>query len=558
MGPPPNRHHSGAIYTQGWGASKNHWSESDEGLDSLMPEAQSLWNWNWRIWIGRSETGCGAGCGETSEWSVGGSSFAVSKQRISTREVGFRGKIRAGAQWAGVSLAFAVLAAGPLSRPAAAGDAGLFSDQAEWAQSYDPDAHLAVRRSTIPVLSAETFAATQQAIERYRQIVSKGGWVHVPANRTLRLGVSGPAVVALRRRLAASDDLDPRVGISPVYDSFVQAAVKHFQARSGLVQTGVVNADTFRALNVPADQRLGQLEINLVRLKAYSGNLGERYVMANIPAAAVETVENGVVATHHVAGVGRIDRQSPVMMTKATEINFNPFWTVPSSIIRKDLIPKMQANPKYLTENKIRVFNKDGQEVQPQDINWNTLEATHYRYRQDPGANVDALGVVRINIPNPYGVYMHDTDERGIFGDDYRYISSGCIRVQDVRDYVAWLLKDNPGWDRAHIDEVIQSGQQVNVMLTPPVPVYWVYITAWATPGGPVEFRPDIYQRDGLGSVAAANMSSGVGAPAGLPAAGARSMPPQAAAPAAPPPDSGIGAPPHVLAPMTGGQYGQY
>lgn len=158
--------------------------------------------------------------------------------------------------------------------------------------------------------------------------------------------------------------------------------------------------------------------------------------MANIPAMAVETVENGVVATHHAAGVGKIDRQSPVMMTKAIDINFNPYWTVPASIIRKDLIPRMQKNPDYLTEHKIRIFNKDNQEVQPSEIDWNTLDATNYRYRQDPGGDINSLGVVRININNPYGVYMHDTPEKGVFGDDVRFVSSGCIRVQNVRDYV--------------------------------------------------------------------------------------------------------------------------
>jgi murein L,D-transpeptidase YcbB/YkuD len=466
------------------------------------------------------------------------SSFAVSRLGVSACEAGFlarcapRNRRLASAALAAVGLAFAASA-----QPAAAGD-NLFSDQAEWAQSYDADAHLAVTRSTTPVLSAATFTATEQAIERYRQIVTAGGWQHVSAARTLKLGVSGAAVVALRKRLEMSGDLDAKAGDSPIFDSFVQAAVKHFQARHGLQQNGAVTTDTFAALNVPADQRLRQLEINLVRLKAYTGNLGERFVMANIPGAAVETVENGIVATHHVAGVGRIDRQSPVMQTKATDINFNPFWTVPSSIIKKDLIPRMQANPNYLTQNKIRVFNKDGQEVQPQDINWNTLDATHYSYRQDPGADVDALGVVRINIPNPYGVYMHDTDERGIFGDDYRFISSGCIRVQDVRDYVAWLLKDNPGWDRTHIDQVIASGERVDVRLTQPVPVYWVYITAWATPDGIVEFRNDIYQRDGLGSIAAANMNGGgaIGTP--IPQAPAGQI------------SAGGGAPSAVLPPM--------
>ena len=125
----------------------------------------------------------------------------------------------------------------------------------------------------------------------------------------------------------------------------------------------------------------------------------------------------------------------------------------------------MKANPNYLAEEKIHILDKDGQEVSPSSINWNSDEATHFSYRQEPGSELDALGFVRINIPNPYGVYMHDTPEKGIFGDDFRFVSSGCVRVQDVRDYVAWLLKDNPGWSRDQIDEVIRSGQQQNVKL---------------------------------------------------------------------------------------------
>jgi murein L,D-transpeptidase YcbB/YkuD len=415
------------------------------------------------------------------------------------------------------ALAALVLPAGLLTAVlaghAAAGD-GSFDNQAEWAQGYDADEHLAVARSTTPVLSPQTFAATEQAAERYRQIVAGGGWTTVPSDQDLKLGSEGDAVVALRRRLTTAGDLDASAGDSPTFDSYVDAAVKHFQARHGLNQTGVVDKDTFTALNVPADVRLRQLEINIVRLKAYSGNLGERYVMANIPAAAVETVENGVVATRHIAGVGRIDRQSPVMMTKATEINFNPYWTVPVSIIRKDLIPKMQANPTYLADHKIRIFDKDGNELQANQIDWNSDDAVNYKFRQDTGGDVNSLGVVRINIPNPYGVYMHDTPEKGIFGDDDRFISSGCIRVQNVRDYVAWLLKDTPGWDRDRIDDVIRSGEQEDVKLAPPVPVYWVYITAWATPDGLVEFRDDIYQRDGLGSVASDQMPGPMPEPA--------------------------------------------
>ena len=168
---------------------------------------------------------------------------------------------------------------------------------------------------------------------------------------------------ALRQRLAASGDIDADAGMGPTYDFFVEAAVKRFQTRHGLGPTGAVDADTMKELNVPAEERLRELQINVVRIRSYSGDLGERFVMVNLPAAAVETVEGGQVFSHHKAGVGRIDRQSPIMHTKALEINFNPFWNVPPSLIKKDLIPKMKADSNYLTEEKIHIINKDGQEV---------------------------------------------------------------------------------------------------------------------------------------------------------------------------------------------------
>ena len=371
--------------------------------------------------------------------------------------------------------------------------------QAEWPQSYEASPEMAVGREATPILSSATIDATQAAIQKYQDLVAHGGWNAVPGGPELRVGSKSKAVQALRERLVASGDLDPVAGMGPVFNSFVEAAVKRFQARNGLGQTGAVNEATLAELNVPAAARLQQLETNIIRLRAYSGDLGSRFVIVNIPAASVETVENGVVYSHHAAGVGKIDRQSPIMQTKATEINFNPFWTVPPSLIKKDLIPKMKADPSYLTDEKIRVFNKEGQEVPPSSIDWNTDEATHYKYRQDMGADLNSLGFVRVNIPNPYGVYMHDTPSKGIFGDDFRFVSSGCVRVQDVRDYVAWLLKDTSGWGRDQIDAVIRSGERLDVKLAQPVNVYWIYVTAWATPDGVVQFRPDIYQRDGAG-----------------------------------------------------------
>ncbi len=371
-----------------------------------------------------------------------------------------------------------------------------YDGQAEWAQRYDAAEKLTVSRSTTPLLSEQTVAATERAIEQYRQIVADGGWQPVPGGLQLSVGSNGPAVSALRRRLVASGDIGAETGTSPVFDSYVEAAVRRFQARHGFNETGVVTPQTLSALNVSAEERLRQLEINLTRLKSVTHDLGSRMVVANIPAAHVETVENGQVMTHHIAGVGKIDRQSPIMTTRALEINFNPFWTVPASVIRKDLIPKMQNDANYLRDNHIRVYDKDNQELQPEQINWNSLDAMNYRFRQDTGGDFNSLGVVRININNPYGVYMHDTPAKGVFGDDFRFVSSGCIRLQNVRDYVAWLLKETPGWDRDHIDEVIRTGERLDVKINPPVPVHWVYVTAWGSPDGATQFRDDIYHKD--------------------------------------------------------------
>lgn len=384
--------------------------------------------------------------------------------------------------------------------PATAALAQQIAQQAEWSQNYEAVSRVRVQRSTAPILSPQTLASTEQAIETYRAIAAQGGWQPLRVSANLRVGVKSPEVLALRQRLIATGDLDQAAGESPIYDSYVEAGVRRFQARHGLTATGALNSQTIAAMNVPVDVRLKQLELNIVRLRSYSGNLGQRYVIVNIPAALVETVEDGLVHTRHAAGVGKIDRQSPIMNAKITEVNFNPFWTVPASIIRKDLIPKMQKEPNYLTDNKIRIYNGKGLELQPSQVNWFSDEATRYQFRQDPGGETNSMGFVRINIPNPHGVYMHDTPSKGIFGDDFRFVSSGCVRVQNVRDYIQWLLKDTPGWTRDQINATFEAGSRTDARLSQPVNVYWTYITAWATPDGLVQFRDDIYNRDGFGN----------------------------------------------------------
>ncbi|MGL4496959.1 MAG: L,D-transpeptidase family protein [Beijerinckiaceae bacterium] len=377
------------------------------------------------------------------------------------------------------------------------------SGQAEWSQSYDSASTLRVRRATVPLLSAQTIEATDQAINQYRQLVANGGFVPVPAGQ-YRVGSRGRSIQALRQRLAQTGDLDGD-SQSDIYDSFVEAGVRRFQARHGLNQTGSADRLTMAAMNVRAETRLRQLEVNIVRLRSLAGSAqNHRFITTNIPAAQIETVEGGVVQSHHAAVVGKSDRQSPILTTRIPEINFHPFWTTPASIVRKDLIPKMRTEPNYLTENRIRIFNGQGQEVPATSINWNTDEALKFRFRQDPG-DFNSMGTVRINVPSPHGVYMHDTNSKGLFGDNARFHSSGCIRVQNVRDYVAWILKNTPGMTRDKVEELFAGGQRIDVKVADPVPLFWVYITAWGGSDGIVQFRDDIYGKDGIGPVPVAS-----------------------------------------------------
>ena len=151
---------------------------------------------------------------------------------------------------------------------------------------------------------------------------------------------------------------------------------------------------------------------------------------------------DGQVELRHTAVVGKIDRASPQLSVKIQEVNFNPFWTVPTSIIRKDLIPKMQKEPDYLTKNNIRIFTQKGEQLQPEQVNWQSDEAMDYRFTQDPG-DLNSMGSMRLNMPNKDGVYMHDTPSKGLFGENARFHSSGCVRVQNVRDLAEWLLARN-------------------------------------------------------------------------------------------------------------------
>jgi murein L,D-transpeptidase YcbB/YkuD len=227
-----------------------------------------------------------------------------------------------------------------------------------------------------------------------------------------------------------------------------------------------------------------------------SGDLGSRYVMVNIPAAYVEAVENDRVALRTNAVVGRIDRPTHAINSKIYEVILNPYWTAPRSIVEKDIVPLMRKDPTYLTRNNIRLIDGRGQEVAPETVDWHAPKAPNFMFRQDPG-KINAMSSTKINFHNPNNEYMHDTPQQGLFNKLMRFESSGCMRIQNVRDLTTWLLRDTPGWSRQEIERVISTRQNNPIKLAQEVPVYIVYVTAWSAKDQVVQFRDDIYERDG-------------------------------------------------------------
>lgn len=362
------------------------------------------------------------------------------------------------------------------------------------------------RNDKRPSFHPDSLAAINEAAQKYLAIANAGGWPILPAGVTLKLGSEGEHVLTLRQRLAAEGDLAVGDITSPLFDASLAAAVKRFQARHGQSQNALVQGVTLAALRVSSRERFTQLNESARRLAVRNFPFGHRYVVVNIPAASVEAVENGIVEKRFIAVVGKKDRASPEVETRITNVNLNPTWTVPVSIIRKDIIPKMQKDPGYLAKAKIRIFGVSGNEVEPSAINWKTERAVAFTLRQDAGT-ANALGQIRIDMPNRDSVYMHDTPSKRLFLSDHRFNSSGCVRVENVRDFALWILDGAKGpgntggqgskeWDRPALDAAIATNARKDIRPKEPIPVVWTYLTGYVTPDGVVHFRQDIYGLD--------------------------------------------------------------
>ena len=415
-------------------------------------------------------------------------------------------------------LAVALAVAAPLA-PAGASEGNSWANNA-WANgnyvgSYTPPPafdHSFARQweanppKGFPTLSPENIAALKEAIKRYTDVVARGGWQPIP-DAQLQPGASGSAVALLRQRLTMSGDLrDSDDYGTAFFDGSVERAVRRFQASNGLTPTGIVDKRTIAALNVSAAARLRQLKTNLTRLTEMARSLPKRYVVVNIPAAQIEAVENDKVVSRHAGVVGKTDRQTPILRSHIHELNFNPVWHLPPTVIQKDLIPNGRAmaakGQDVLAKFGIDVYGGDGRKLDSTKINWGNASTAGLTYRQKPGPE-NPLGFVKINFHNSHSVYMHDTPSDRMFGRNFRAASSGCVRVQGIEHLAAWLMADQ-GWDEGRVLAMKKSGERLDVRLKKPMPLFFVYMTAWATEDGVIQFRRDLYQRDGVGETASA------------------------------------------------------
>lgn len=357
-----------------------------------------------------------------------------------------------------------------------------------------------------PTLSPANVAPTKAAIKKYQDIVANGGWESVPAIKTF-YGETHFAVAVLKRRLAVSGELPSGGDDSEVFGSDLDLAVKRFQATNGLTPTGIVDERTAAALNVPADVRLRQLKNSLARLQEVVGSTAkQKYVAVNIPAAQVEAVHGDKVFSRHTGVVGKPERPTPLLRTTIHEMNFNPVWRLPPTVISKDLIPRgremQQAGKNVLRKFGIDAYDGAGKKVDPEKINWSSGQPAGLSYRQKPGKD-NPLGFLKINFNNSHSVYMHDTPSETMFGRNFRAASSGCIRVANIEQLAGWLLADTPSWSANRIASVKDNGERIDAKLKKPVPLYFAYLTAWATPDGVIQFRRDLYDRDRSGSESA-------------------------------------------------------
>jgi L,D-transpeptidase YcbB len=350
----------------------------------------------------------------------------------------------------------------------------------------------------------DQYQALRRELERYRGLARRGGWEALEPGPALKPGQRGPRVAALRARLVAGGDLEPTgeapappttpadpAEDGPAYDRALAAAVKQFKSRHGLAADAVVDAATVAALNVPVEERIRQIELNLERWRWLPRTLGERYVLVNIPTFELNGYEGGRRGIHMRVVTGTAgETPTPVFAERMTHLVFSPYWNVPPGIAQEEVAPAAWHNRAYLARNNMEVL-RGNQVVDPWSVD---LGDPQLQFRQRPGPG-NSLGLVKFMLPNRYNVYLHDTPAKNLFAKMRRDYSHGCVRVQRPFELAQWVLRGTE-WTPERIRSAMNAGEEKHVRLAEPLPVYIAYFTVWADDEGRAQFRPDLYRHD--------------------------------------------------------------
>jgi murein L,D-transpeptidase YcbB/YkuD len=345
----------------------------------------------------------------------------------------------------------------------------------------------------------DAYRRLKKALAAYRGLAAKGDWPVIPAGKSMKPGAADPRVSALRQFLTTTGDLKAAgQEAGNTYSPDLVEAVKRFQNRHGLTDDGIVAKTTLEVMNVPVSDRVRQIEANLERLRWMEDDPGPYYIAVNVADQTLQVVRDKQVIHWARLVVGKPYTSTPVFTEPMKYIVLNPYWSVPPSIANKEYLPKLKRDPGALARDNIRIFAGSGgnaHEVDPYSVNWGSLTRVPYTLRQDSGPK-NALGRAKFMFPNRFNVYIHDTPSKSLFAKDLRIFSHGCMRVENPLDLAALLLKEQ-GWTRAKIDNQVNSEKQRVINLAKAIPVHVNYVTAWADEEGVVEFRRDVYGRDG-------------------------------------------------------------
>jgi len=348
------------------------------------------------------------------------------------------------------------------------------------------------------------YAAGREALAQHRAIAALGGWPTIPEGPTLRSGMSDPRVVLLRRRLEISGDLAAAgaaktSGNLDFFDPQLEKALAHAQRRHRLTVDGTLGAATLRALNIPVERRIAQLRVNLERGRQVLHEIRESdLVVVDVAGFEVHYIRARKRIWQTRAVIGQPYRKTPIFKASIDNIVLNPTWTVPPGILDKDILPLLRRGDRSVLERKnLKVLDRSGKALDPASIDFAayTTRSFPFTLRQDSGPT-NALGVVKINFPNPHLVYLHDTPSKSLFDETERAFSSGCIRTERPLELAELLLADPVKWNRAALDAVVASGETRTVRVPRPVPVLIIYWTADRDDDGSIVFKPDPYGRD--------------------------------------------------------------